>query len=125
MLLAPLAGWLVGRRGGTQVAIVGYLLAAAGLAALAISVGSLWALVIASVVFVAGIATIVPPVIALVGGRGGSARASSLALNGLVVFAGASCGPLLAQLPIGFSALMLGLAVILLLAAGLVALSSR
>lgn len=125
MLLAPLAGWLVGRRGGTQVAIVGYLLAAVGLAALAISVGSLWALVITSVVFVAGIATIVPPVIALVGGRGGSARASSLALNGLVVFAGASCGPLIAQLPIGFPALMLGLAIILVIAAGLVALSSR
>jgi len=125
MLLAPLAGWLVGRRGGTQVAIVGYLLAAVGLAALAISVGSLWALVITSVVFVAGIATIVPPVIALVGGRGGSARASSLALNGLVVFAGASCGPLIAQLPIGFPALMLGLAAILVIAAGLVALSSR
>jgi YNFM family putative membrane transporter len=125
MLLAPLAGWLVGRRGGTQVAIVGYLLAAVGLAAVAISVGSLWALVITSVVFVAGIATIVPPVIALVGGRGGSARASSLALNGLVVFAGASCGPLIAQLPIGFPTLMLGLAAILVIAAGLVALSSR
>jgi MFS transporter, YNFM family, putative membrane transport protein len=125
MLLAPVAGWLVGRRGGTQVAVVGYLLAAAGLAALAISVGSLWALVIASVVFVAGIATIVPPVIALVGSRGGSARASSLALNGLVVFAGASCGPLIAQLPIGFPTLMLGLAAILVIGAGLVALSSR
>ena len=75
MLLAPLAGWLVGRHGATRVAIAGYLLAAVGLAAEAVSVAAPWALVIASVVFVLGIATIVPAVIALIGSRGGTSRA--------------------------------------------------
>jgi MFS transporter, YNFM family, putative membrane transport protein len=81
--------------------------------------------VLASVVFVLGIATIVPSVIGMVGNRGGKSRAGALSLNGLYVFAGASCGPLVAQLPIGFTGLMLGLAVLLLIAAGLVAISSR
>ena len=125
ILLAPLAGWLVGRHGPTRVAVVGYLLAALGLAAEAMSIGTLWLLVIASVVFVLGIATIVPAVIAMVGGRGGSSRAGALALNGLYVFAGASCGPLVAQLPFGFTGLMLSLAVLLLIAAALIAISSR
>jgi MFS transporter, YNFM family, putative membrane transport protein len=61
----------------------------------------------------------------LVGGRGGSSRAGALALNGLVVFAGASCGALAAHLPIGFSGLMLVFAVLLVIASGLVAMSSR
>jgi YNFM family putative membrane transporter len=125
ILLAPLAGWLVGHHGPTRVAVVGYLLAAVGLAAEAFSVTALWLLVIASVVFVLGIATIVPAVIAMVGGRGGSSRAGALALNGLYVFAGASCGPLVAQLPLGFTGLMLTLAALLMIAAALVAIGSR
>ena len=125
MLLAPVAGWLVGRYGPVRVAVVGFWLAAAGLAAEAISVVALWALVITSVIFVLGVATIVPAVIALVGRRGGSARAGALGLNGLAVFAGASCGPLAAQLPIGFSGLLLMFASLLVIASGLVAISSR
>jgi MFS transporter, YNFM family, putative membrane transport protein len=125
MLLAPLAGWFVGRHGATRVAIVGFLLATAGLVAEAFSASALWALVVSSVLFVLGVATAVPAVISLVAGRGGASRGSALAINGLVVFAGASFGPLIAQLPIGFPALMLGLAAIQMIAAGLVALSSR
>jgi MFS family permease len=125
MLLAPVAGWLVGRYGPIRVAVVGFLLAAAGLAAEAISVVALWALVITSVIFVMGVATIVPAVIALVGRRGGSSRAGALGLNGLAVFAGASCGPLAAQLPISFSGLLLTFASLLVIASGLVAISGR
>jgi MFS transporter, YNFM family, putative membrane transport protein len=125
ILLAPVAGWLAGHYGASRVAIVGFLLAAAGLVMEAISVVILGALVIASVIFTLGIATIVPAVIALVGSRGGTSRAGALAINGLVVFAGASCGPLIAQLPIGFSGLMLALAAMLMIAAGLVAISGR
>jgi hypothetical protein len=71
------------------------------------------------------VATIVPAIIALVGNRGGSSRAGALAINGLVVFAGASCGPLAAQLPISFVDLMLSLAALLMIASGLVAISNR
>ena len=87
--------------------------------------GALWALVIASVVFVLGVATIIPSAISLFGSRGGSSRAGALALNGLVIFAGASCGPLAAQLPIRFSRLMLLFAALLLIASALVAMSRR
>jgi MFS family permease len=125
LLLAPVAGWLAGRYGATRVAVVGFLIAAAGLAAEAISAAALWALVIASVIFALGVATIVPAIIALVGSRGGSSRAGALAINGLVVFAGASCGPLAAQLPISFAGLMLSLAALLMIASGLVAISNR
>ena len=125
MLLAPIAGWLAGRYGSVRVAVAGFPLAAAGLIAEAVSATALWPLVIASVIFVLGIATIVPGVIATVGSRGGSSRAGALALNGLYVFAGASCGPLLAQLPIGFSGLMVVLAALLIVAAALMAISSR
>jgi MFS family permease len=125
MLLAPVAGWLAGRYGATRVAVAGFLLAAVGLLAEALSAAALLGLVIASMIFVLGIATIIPSTIALVGNRGGSSRAGALAVNGLVVFAGASCGPLVAQLPISFSGLMLGLAVLLMIGAGLVALSTR
>jgi MFS transporter, YNFM family, putative membrane transport protein len=125
ILLAPIAGWLVGRYGPIRVAVSGYAIAVAGLAAEGISVFTPWALIISSVIFVLGIATIVPSIIALVGSRGGSSRASALAINGVAVFAGASLGPLAAQLPIGFTGLMLILAVLLMLAAGLVAISSR
>jgi len=123
MLLAPFAGSLVGRFGATRVAMVGFLLAAAGLVAEAISVSVLWALTAASVIFVLGVATIVPSLISLVGSRGRASRAGALAINGLVVFVGASCGPLVAQLPISFAALMLILAVLLMIASGLVAIS--
>jgi len=123
MLLAPFAGWLVGRFGATRVAMIGFLLAAAGLVAEAISVSVLWALAAASVIFVLGVATIVPSLISLVGSRGRASRAGALAINGLVVFVGASCGPLVAQLPISFAALMLILAVLLMIASGLVAIS--
>jgi MFS transporter, YNFM family, putative membrane transport protein len=125
MLLAPLAGWLVGRFGATRVAVAGYLLAAAGLAAEAVVVNVLWALVAASLVFVAGIAALVPAVIALVGGRAGSTRAGALGLTGLAVFAGASLGPLGAELPFGFAALMLVLAALLIVGGALVAISER
>jgi MFS transporter, YNFM family, putative membrane transport protein len=125
MLLAPVAGWLVGRYGPIRVAVVGFFLAAAGLIAETLLADVLWGLVIASMIFVLGIATIVPSTIALVGTRGGSSRAGALAINGLVVFAGASCGSLIAQLPISFAGLMLLLAVLLLIGSGLVAMSSR
>jgi MFS transporter, YNFM family, putative membrane transport protein len=123
--LAPFAGWLVGRLGAVRVAVAGFVLAAAGLVAQAATVTALWALVIASVIFVAGIATIVPSVIALVGGRGGSTRAGALGLCGLAIFVGASLGPFAAGLPLEFAGLLLALAALLVVGAGLIAISGR
>jgi predicted MFS family arabinose efflux permease len=123
--LAPVAGWLVGRLGAARVAVAGFVLAAAGLAAQAMTASVLWALVITSVVFVAGIATIVPSVIALIGGRGGSTRAGALGLSGLAIFVGASLGPLAAELPLGFAGLLLSLAALLIGGAALIAISGR
>ena len=68
---------------------------------------------------------IVPAMIALIGGRAGSTRASALGLCGLALFAGASCGPLAAELPLGFAGLLLTLAALLIIGAALVAASAR
>jgi predicted MFS family arabinose efflux permease len=123
MVLAPLAGWFVGRFGAVRVTVAGYLLAAFGLVAESAATGALWALVVASGVYVAGIAASVPGMIALVASRAGASRAGALGLGGLMLFAGASCGPLAAGLPVGFSGLLLALAVLLVAGAGLVAIS--
>jgi MFS transporter, YNFM family, putative membrane transport protein len=125
MILAPLAGWLAGRFGAARVSIVGFGMAAAGLVLEAVAAGTLWALVAASAFFVAGIATVVPAMIALVGSRAGPARGGALGLGGLALFAGASCGPLAPGLPIGFSGLLLALAGLLLVGAALIVLSNR
>jgi MFS transporter, YNFM family, putative membrane transport protein len=125
MVLAPLAGWLVGRFGPVRVAVTGFMVAAAGLAAQALTVAALSALIIASAVFVAGIATIVPAMIALISGRAGSTRAGALGLGGLTLFAGASCGSLAAGLPLGFTGLLLALAAQLIVGAALVMISGQ
>jgi YNFM family putative membrane transporter len=125
MVLAPLAGWLVGRVGATRVAVAGYLVAAVGLTLEAVTVTVLWALVVASVVFVAGIAAMVPAMIALVAARAGPTRAGALGLAGLALFVGASAGPLAAELNVAFPILLLVLATMLITGAVLVTLSGR
>jgi MFS family permease len=125
MILAPLAGWLVGRFGAARVSVAGFGMAAAGLTLEAGAAGSLGALVAASAIFVAGIATVVPAMITLVGSRAGPARGGALGLGGLALFAGASCGPLAPGLPLGFSGLLLVLAALLLVGAALIVLSNR
>ncbi|NHD17291.1 MULTISPECIES: MFS transporter [unclassified Actinopolyspora] len=124
MVLAPLAGGLAGRFGAVRLASAGFLVAAAGLVLTALSAATLWALVLSSAVFVAGIATTVPSLISLVGARSGQARAGGLGLYGLALFLGASAGPLVAGLEAGYGTLLLGLAVLLVLSAVLVAVSS-
>ena len=125
MILAPLAGWLAGRLGATRVSIAGFVLAAAGLTLEAVTADTLRTLIAATALFVAGIATVVPAMIALVGSRAGHARGGALGLGGLALFAGASCGPLAPGLPLRFSGLVLALAALLLVGAALVALSNR
>jgi YNFM family putative membrane transporter len=125
MVLSPLAGWLVGRFGATRVSVAGFVVAALGLIVQAITAVTLWGLVMGSAVFVAGIAAIVPAMITLIASRAGPARGGALGLSGLALFIGASLGPLTPGLPIGFSGLLLCLAILLLLGAALVTISSR
>jgi YNFM family putative membrane transporter len=125
MILAPLAGWLAGRFGAGRVSVAGFVLAAAGLAVEAFAAETLPALVAASAIFVAGIATVVPAMITLLSGRAGPARGGALGMGGLCLFAGASCGPLVPALPLGFSAILLILGGLLLVGAVLVAVSNR
>lgn len=124
MAMAPLAGGLVGRFGPVRVAGAGFILAAAGLTLEAVTGSTLWALVTTSMIFVAGVAITVPALITLVGARAGQARAAGIGLYGLVLFAGASMGPLFAGFGFGFTTLLLGLAALLVVGAALVAMSS-
>ena len=81
---------------------------------------TLWGIIVASLVFVAGIAMAVPTMITLFGQASAPYRAGGMAVNGAVLFIGASLGPLAARLPVGFSTLMWALAGVLLLACGCV-----
>ena len=125
MILSPVAGWLVGRFGATRVSVTGFVVAAAGLTVEAITAAALWGLVLGSALFVVGIATLVPAMIILIGSRAGPARGGALGLFGLVLFVGASLGPLAPDLPIGFPGLLLCLASLLLVGAAAVTISSR
>lgn len=126
MALASIAGTLAGRLGAVRVAIGGLGLAATGLIVQGLADDTLLVLVVvASVVFVAGIATTAPAVINLVTARAGHARASAIGLYALALFAGASVGPLIAELPFRFSTLVFVLATGLILGAALIALSTR
>ncbi len=120
MLVAPFSGALIGRFGATRMAIVGFVLAALGAAGESLASGSLWALIGTSIVFVAGIATAVPAMISLFGDRAEESRAAGIALNGFMLFAGASIGPLTSQLGLGFETLLYALCGTLLAAAALV-----
>src|SRR5690606_15094710 len=74
MLIAPYAGTLVARFGATRMAVAGFTLAALGAGAEALAGGSLWLLTLTTVVFVAGIATVIPAMITLFGERALPAR---------------------------------------------------
>lgn len=124
MLIAPYAGTLVARFGATRMAVAGFTIAALGAGAEALAGGSLWLLTLTTVVFVAGIATVIPAMITLFGERALPARAAGVALNGFVLFAGASLGPLVPLLGWGFGPLMLALAGCLLVSAALVLVSA-
>ncbi|MFC7153976.1 MFS transporter [Halomarina halobia] len=123
MVLSPLAGRLVVRYGSARVVIGGLVLAAGGLGIEAVA-GSLAVLVGGSIVFVTGIAAAVPSLISFVGETAASARGAAVALYTCILFIGASLGPLVATYlqPIGFVGLCGALALVLLLAAGVLAL---
>ena len=96
MFAALAAGPLARRRGASGLARAGFLLAACGLVLEALASSNAVALTAASLVFVTGIALAVPAMITLFGEVSAPHRASGMAINGLVLFIGASLGPLLA-----------------------------
>lgn len=102
-------GRLAKRIGVSGVARAGFALAGIGLALEALLVDSLPGIALASLVFVTGVALAVPTMIGLFGESAAPNRASGMALNGFVLFAGASIGPLAGQLGLSFQSLLAGL----------------
>ncbi|GGA27798.1 MFS transporter [Paenibacillus physcomitrellae] len=103
ILLSIGAGSLIKRIGPKKVTVYSLLLAGIGLILEAFS-GSLPMLVVASAVFVLGIASAVPGIIVMVGQLGSQARGSATAVYAFFVFVGASMGPILATQLIGYGA---------------------
>ena len=126
MFVALAAGPLGRLLGGDAgLARAGFLIAAAGLVAEALAPGSLLGLGAASLLFVVGIALAVPAMINLFGQAAAPRRGSGMAVNGFILFIGASLGPVLATADLGFPILLLILAMFLGTAAVLVTFSAH
>lgn len=125
MFAALLIGPLAARFGMRSVAVAGFLLAAAGLALEAALARSLTGIAAGSLVFVTGVALAVPSMITQFGTLAAPNRAAGMALNGFVLFVGASIGPLIAAQVSAFPLLLCGLTAVLVLAALCVAASAR
>lgn len=95
MILSPFAGRLVARFGMKRTLQAGLLLAAGGLGAVGFS-SNLNVLVIMSIVYIAGISITIPTLISIVGTLAGDKRGPAVTVYSLVLFIGASLGPLLA-----------------------------
>lgn len=117
MFAALLVGPLAARMGIPRVAESGYVLAAAGLLLEAVFSHSLIGVAIGSLVFVTGVALAMPAMITQFGNLAAPNRAAGMALNGFVLFVGASIGPLIAERVYSFFLLLTGLTVVQVLAA--------
>ena len=126
-MFAALAAGPLGRLlgGDAGLARAGFLIAAAGLITEALASGSLLGLGATSLLFVIGIALAVPAMINLFGQAATPRRGSGMAVNGFILFIGASLGPLLATAGLGFPILLLILAMLLGTAAALVTFSEH
>ncbi|MDO4631774.1 MAG: MFS transporter [Corynebacterium sp.] len=118
MFVALTIGFFTRRLGIINVARISFLIAALGLALEALLASTLWGIAASSLVFVVGIALVVPTMITLFGETSAPYRAGGMAINGAVLFVGASLGPLTAQLHLSFSTLLCTLAALLLVACG-------
>ena len=126
-MFAALAAGPLGRLlgGDAGLARAGFLIAAAGLITEALASGSLLGLGATSLLFVIGIALAVPAMINLFGQAATPRRGSGMAVNGFILFIGASLGPVLATADLGFPILLLILAMFLGTAAVLVTFSAH
>jgi MFS transporter, YNFM family, putative membrane transport protein len=114
ILLSPISGKLAQQWGSKKVAIGGLTLAILGLVLEPIT-SSLSLLVIATVLFVTGVAITAPSLISLVSTIAEDAKGSGQAIHSFVLFTGASFAPLIVQLTrsVGFAGLCIGLISIL------------
>ncbi|MCG5221168.1 MFS transporter [Streptosporangium sp. KLBMP 9127] len=119
MFCSLLVGPLLNRFGVTRTALIGFVVAAVSLAGEAVLGGHLIGVTAASIGFVAGVAILVPTMITIWGDAAHPARGIGMAINGFVLFLGASLGSYATELPGGFTTALLILAG-LYLAAGIV-----
>jgi MFS transporter, YNFM family, putative membrane transport protein len=117
MFAALLVGPLSRRLSLAAIARTGVLVGALGLLVEALLASTLAGTAAASLVFVTGISLAVSAMISLFGEAAAPHRAGGMALNGFVLFLGASIGPLAAAVGLSFSALLTGLAALLAAAA--------
>ncbi|MBA2939055.1 MFS transporter [Paenibacillus sp. CGMCC 1.16610] len=126
ILMSPLAGQSIKRFGASKVLITGLIIATAGIAFEALST-TVFALVVSSVIFVAGISISAPGIIVRISQLAGNARGGAVALYSFFVFIGASIGQILSSslMHLGFRFLGITLAAILCAAALVAWVNSR
>lgn len=125
MFMSLAAGPLM-RRYGTPATTTGsYLVAAIGLTLACLSAGNTLLLTGASIIFVAGVATAVPCLITIWGDASAPQRGIGMAVNGFVLFLGASLGAYAPNLATGFTTPLAILATGYAIAAGLVLTAAR
>ena len=125
MLISLYAGSYAKKYGVLRVAQLGYSLSILGLLGEILCAQVLAGIVICSLIYVAGVALAIPSMITLYGDAAAPHRASGMALNGFVLFVGASLGPVIGALPLAFTTLMLLLVGFLILALLSLAAASR
>lgn len=104
MFCSLLAGPLAVRLGVARTALAGFFLAAAGLAAESLLDDTLIGLTAASIVFVAGVAILVPTMITIWGTAAHPSPGTGMAVNGFVLFLGAGLGSYTPAMPYAFAA---------------------
>jgi MFS family permease len=118
MFTTLLVGPLSRRWSVAWIARAGVIIGAAGLLLEALLSATVVGTAAASLVFVAGISLAVSSMISLFGEASAPQRAGGMALNGFVLFLGASIGPLTSAFGLSFPVLLIVLAALLVAAAG-------
>ena len=97
MILSPFTGKFIEKFGMKKVLTSGLLCSIIGLFFMGFS-SHLWIIILMSILFVCGIAIVVPSMLALVGQLGGTEKGIATSVYTFILFIGASIGPLLATL---------------------------
>jgi len=117
MFISLGVGALAERIGAIRVAQVGFGLAAVGMLGGTFTAQTISGVVASSIVYVSGVALSIPSMIMLYGETAAPHRGSGMAINGFVLFVGASIGALVGKAIDGFGTLTLTLVALLGIAA--------